>query len=416
MSAVAAVETESLLGLPPAETAFLAGAKAVAADVAVIVAATMLVMVVAMRDPAFQAGSPETWDYTVWVELSFCLVGLLGILNVVVSGSGYVGLYVGGGAKNAAIVNGHFYLLLGAILVGDYALRLALGGDAPRAFSNWAVMVASGASANLMAPWPFSHRALGSIDKGLWVLLWVLYQITECWVSLFGALDQGWLLIVLTLVLRRCIFIVVMGWLCKVTFGSIERNKKFLDNNALLPLWCPSLSVGAYKFEPAPEGKVKLDYNLFNLDAGEPMPNTEELAAMGGGFLLKAHMLGGMAPWPIDPNPIVFLEQMISFGSPTAVMGSRAAIGHILYVAFFVKQMVAATASWEKYQAVEDDMLKPPAERLPANQRVNRFKSQGAARLLMREWLHGSRARALAMCDSAEISPELLKSEATMSK
>ena len=28
-------------------------------------------------------------------------------------------------------------------------------------------------------------------------------------------------------------------------------------------------------------------------------------------------------------NPIVFLEQMLSFGSPTSVVGARAAAGHV---------------------------------------------------------------------------------------
>lgn len=405
------VERQPLLGRPAAETAFLAGYKAVAADVVVILLAGAIVIAVAMRDSDFDPIHPSTWSSSVFVELAFCVVGLLGILNVVVSGSGYAGLYVGGGFWNALWINLHFYLILGAIIASDIILRIAFGGDAIRTFSNWAVMIASGASANLMAPWPFTHRQLGSIDKRLWVFLWVCYQVAECYVSLFGATDKGWLLIVLTLIARRAVFILGTAIIAKYTYGSFGRLQKLMSKAAVVPLFCPSQSVGRWHFKQAADGALSIDYELFNLDTPEPIPNSQELAAMGGGHLLKIHMLGGLAPCPLDPNPVVFLEQMISFGSPTAVIGSRAAIGHILYVAAFVSGFLQSAFSWDDFKAIEEDMSKPPAERVGDDTRVNLFRSQAAARMLMSEWLHGSRVRTIDLNDSATIAPELLQCE-----
>mmetsp|Transcript_14942 Transcript_14942/g.18436 ORF Transcript_14942/g.18436 Transcript_14942/m.18436 type:complete len:354 (-) Transcript_14942:500-1561(-) len=348
------------------------------------------------------------WPGSVLIEFTFCVAGLLGVLNVVVSGSGYCGLYIGGGFWNAVQINGDFYIILAAVILGDVLLRLAYGAEALRTFSNWSVMIASGASANLMAPWPVSHTALASIDKRLWVVLWMLYQCAEAYVSLFGALDKGVGLIIFTLILRRIIFIFCMAVIAKSTWGSFDRMQKHVGKLTAIPLFMPSQTIGKWTYETV-DGNLNINYQMHNLI--EPMSESQLLSCMGGGTLLKLHMIGGMAPWPIDPNPIVFCEQMISFGSPTAVIGSRAAIGHILYVAAFVSGLIPSVTKAEDMVAIETDMAKPAADRLHDSKRVNRFTSSEAARILMNEWLNGSRKKAIDMTDSRELPQQLLKAE-----
>ena len=110
-------------------------------------------------------------------------------------------------------------------------------------------------------------------------------------------------------------------------------------------------------------------------------------------MLLKLHMHGGYVPCPPDPNAVLFLEQMLSFGSPTAVIGSRAAIGHVLYVAEMLSGVGADKLTTSEFEALSDDMRRPPSAR---QRRHNRYRSIDANKLVFREWLFGSRRRAAA--------------------
>ena len=117
--------------------AFLLGGRAVAADALLV---CVMAGVVALNSP---------WDdASVYVELATCALGLVGMAC---AGPG-AGLYIKGAAPHLA-----FTLVLGAVVAADAAARICMGGDPQRVISNWAVMLASGSSCNLLAMGPMAH-------------------------------------------------------------------------------------------------------------------------------------------------------------------------------------------------------------------------------------------------------------------
>ena len=315
--------------------AFLLGYKAVAADALIV---CVMAGVVALNSP---------WDDgSVYVELAACALGLVGLAC---SGTG-AGLYVKGAAPHVA-----FTLVLGAVVAADAATRSYMGGDPQRVVSNWAVMVASGSSCNLLALGPMSH----SIDARRWTLAWLAYQMLEGYVSLFGACTS-WRLVLAVLIMRRLAFVAATALVAVHSYGSLEMTQALFQRFDAPFILAPVGALGAYE-----DGTYKLYDDL----------QREELASVGGAFLLKFQLHGGYAPCPPDPNPIVFLEQMLSFGSPTSVVGARAAAGHVVYVAGMLRAVGAA-------RGVDVDRYASQRER---------------ARRVMGEWLGGSRETAISV-------------------
>ncbi|KAJ1446756.1 hypothetical protein M885DRAFT_545351 [Pelagophyceae sp. CCMP2097] len=246
-----------------------------------------------------------------------------------------------------------------------------------------------------MAPWPVSHQSLAAIDKRLWVLLWLIYEVAEAYLSLFGA-TTSWKLVVATLGLRRLVFLAVNTLFAFVTYGGPRRMFKQFGKFASPLILVPNSTVGGWAFPDGEKGVYKL--------APMEQVDLEELAAVGGGMLLKLSMHGGYAPCPPDPNAILFLEQMISFGSPTSVIGSRAAIGHVLYIAEMVDAVAAANLTKTAFEEVRDDMARPGDERGDC---VNRYTTRDANRLVLREWLLGSRWNAVDAMDTPHTNAAL---------
>ena len=322
--------------------AFLLGYKAVAADALVV---CVMAGVVALNSP---------WeDASVYVELAACALGLLGLAC---AGPG-AGLYVKGAAPHVA-----FTLVLGAVVAADATTRKFLGGDPQRVVSNWAVMVASGSSCNLLAVGPMSHVN----DARRWTLVWLAYQVLECYVSLFGACTS-WRLVLSVLVMRRLAFVAATALVAVHSYGSLTRTQALFGAFDAPFILAPIGALGAYEDD---------SYKLY--DDLQP----EELASVGGAFLLKFQLHGGYAPCPPDPNPIVFLEQMLSFGSPTSVVGARAAAGHVVYVAGMLRAVGAA-------RGVDIDRYASRRER---------------ARRVLGEWLGGSREAATELSASRDVS------------
>jgi hypothetical protein len=311
--------------------AFLLGKHAVAADAVIV---CVMAGVVALNSP---------WDDgSVYVELAACALGLLGLAC---SGTG-AGLYIKGAAPHVA-----FTLVLGAVVAADATTRRALGGDPQRVISNWAVMVASGSSCNLLA--------CGQTDARRWTLVWLAYQVLECYVSLFGACTS-WRLVLSVLVMRRLAFVAATALVAVHSYGSLRRTQALFRAFDAPFILAPVGALGAYEDD---------SYKLY--DDLQP----EELACVGGAFLLKFQLHGGYAPCPPDPNPVVFLEQMLSFGSPTSVVGARAAAGHVVYVAGMLRAVGAA-------RGVDVDRYASQRER---------------ARRVLGEWLCGSRETAISV-------------------
>ena len=322
--------------------AFLLGYKAVATDALVV---CVMAGVVALNSP---------WDDgSVYVELGTCALGLLGLA----AARGGAGLYVKGAAPHLA-----FTLVLGAVMAADAAARSYMGGDPQRVVSNWAVMVASGSSCNLLALGPMSHVN----DARRWTLVWLAYQALECYVSLFGACTS-WRLIISVLVVRRLAFVAATALVAVHSYGSLKRTQELFRTFDAPFILAPVGALGAYEDD---------SYKLY--DDLQP----EELACVGGAFLLKFQLHGGYAPCPPDPNPIVFLEQMLSFGSPTSVVGASAAAGHVVYVAGMLRAVGAA-------RGVDVDRYASQRER---------------ARRVLGEWLCGSREAATELSASRDVS------------
>ena len=322
--------------------AFLIGTRAIVADALLV---CVMAGVVALNSP---------WDDgSVYVELATCALGLLG-LAAQRSGAG---LYIKGAAPHVA-----FTLVLGAVMAADAATRICLGGDPQRVISNWAVMLASGSSCNLLAMGPMARAT----DARRWTLVWLLYQVLECYVSLFGACTS-WRLIISVLVVRRLAFVAATALVAVHSYGSLKRTQALFRAFDAPFILAPIGALGAYA-----DGT----YELY-----DDLPQ-EELACVGGAFLLKFQLHGGYAPCPPDPNPIVFLEQMLSFGSPTAVVGARAAAGHAVYVAGMLRAVGAA-------RGVDVDRYASQRER---------------ARRVMGEWLCGSREAATELSASRDVS------------
>ena len=322
--------------------AFLLGRSAIAADALIV---CVMAGVVALNSPRD--------DASVYVELGTCALGLVGL---VAAGPG-AGLYIKGTAPHLA-----FILVLGAVMAADATTRKFLGGDPQRVLSNWAVMVASGSSCNLLALGPMSH----SIDARRWTLVWLAYQVLECYVSLFGACTS-WRLVVSVLVMRRLAFVAATALVAVHSYGSLTRTQALFRNFDAPFILAPVGALGAYE-----DGTYELYDDL----------QPEELACVGGAFLLKFQLHGGYAPCPPDPNPIVFLEQMLSFGSPTSVVGARAAAGHVVYVAGMLRAVGAA-------RGVD----------------VGRYASERErARRVLGEWLGGSREAATELSASRDVS------------
>ena len=322
--------------------AFLLGRSAVAADALIV---CVMVGVVALNSP---------WDDgSVYVELATCALGLLG-LAAQRSGAG---LYIKGAAPHLA-----FTLVLGAVVAADAAARICMGGDPQRVISNWAVMLASGSSCNLLAMGPMARAT----DARRWTLVWLAYQVLECCVSLFGACTS-WRLVLSVLVMRRLAFVAATALVAVHSYGSLKRTQALFRAFDAPFILAPIGALGAYE-----DGTYKLYDDL----------QQEELACVGGAFLLKFQLHGGYAPCPPDPNPIVFLEQMLSFGSPTSVVGARAAAGHVVYVAGMLRAVGAA-------RGVDVDRYASQRER---------------ARRVMGEWLCGSREAATELSASRDVS------------
>ena len=322
--------------------AFLLGGRAVAADALLV---CVMAGVVALNSP---------WDdASVYVELATCALGLLGLAC---AGPG-AGLYIKGAAPHVA-----FTLVLGAVMAADATTRLLLEGDPRRVVSNWAVMVASGSSCNLLALGPTSHVN----DARRWTLVWLAYQVLECCVSLFGACTS-WRLVLSVLVMRRLAFVAATALVAVHSYGSLKRTQALFRAFDAPFILAPIGALGAYE-----DGTYELYDDL----------QQEELACVGGAFLLKFQLHGGYAPCPPDPNPIVFLEQMLSFGSPTSVVGARAAAGHVVYVAGMLRAVGAA-------RGVDVDRYASQRER---------------ARRVMGEWLCGSREAATELSASRDVS------------
>ena len=322
--------------------AFLLGQRAIVADVLLV---CVMAGVVALNSP---------WDDgSVYVELATCALGLVGMAC---AGPG-AGLYIKGAAPHLA-----FTLVLGAVMAADAATRICLGGDPQRVISNWAVMLASGSSCNLLAMGPMARAT----DARRWTLVWLAYQVLECCVSLFGACTS-WRLIISVLVMRRLTFVAATALVAVHSYGSLKRTQALFRAFDAPFILAPIGALGAYE-----DGTYKLYDDL----------PQEELACVGGAFLLKFQLHGGYAPCPPDPNPIVFLEQMLSFGSPTSVVGARAAAGHVVYVAGMLRAVGAA-------RGVD----------------VERYASQRErARRVMGEWLCGSREAATELSASRDVS------------
>jgi len=318
--------------------AFLLGRKAIVVDALLV---CVMAGVVALNSP---------WDdCSVYVELGTCALGLLGLAC---SGTG-AGLYVKGAAPHVA-----FTLVLGAVMAADAITRRVLGGDPRRVISNWAVMVASGSSCNLLA--------CGQTDARRWTLVWLAYQALECYVSLFGACTS-WRLVLSVLVMRRLAFVAATALVAVHSYGSLNRTQALFRTFDAPFILAPVGALGAYEDD---------SYKLY--DDLQP----EELACVGGAFLLKFQLHGGYVPCPPDPNPIVFLEQMLSFGSPTSVVGARAAAGHVVYVAGMLRAVGAA-------RGVDVDRYASQRER---------------AKRVLGEWLCGSRAAATELSASRGVS------------
>ena len=323
--------------------AFLLGRSAIAADALIV---CVMAGVVALNSP---------WDdASVYVELATCALGLVGL--VATSGTG-AGLYVRGATPHAA-----FALVLGAVMAADAATRICMGGDPQRVISNWAVMLASGSSCNLLAMGPMARAT----DARRWTLAWLAYQVLECYVSLFGACTS-WRLVLSVLVMRRLAFVAATALVAVHSYGSLKRTQALFRAFDAPFILAPIGALGAYE-----DGTYKLYDDL----------PQEELACVGGAFLLKFQLHGGYAPCPPDPNPIVFLEQMLSFGSPTAVVGARAAAGHAVYVAGMLRAVGAA-------RGVD----------------VERYASQrDRAKRVLQEWLCGSREAATELSATRDVS------------
>ena len=324
--------------------AFLLGRSAIAADALLVF---LMAGVVALN-------SPPEWDASIYIELATCALGLVGLACSGVAGAG---LYVRGVAPHAA-----FALVLGAVMAADAATRVAFGVNPRRVASNWAVMLASGSSCNLLAMGPMARAT----DARRWTLAWLAYQVLECYVSLFGACTS-WRLVLTVLVVRRLAFVAATALVAVHSYGSLKRTQALFRAFDAPFILAPIGALGAYE-----DGT----YELY-----DDLPQ-EELACVGGAFLLKFQLHGGYAPCPPDPNPIVFLEQMLSFGSPTSVVGARAAAGHVVYVAGMLRAVGAA-------RGVD----------------VERYASQRErARRVMGEWLCGSREAATELSASRDVS------------
>ena len=247
-------------------------------------------------------------------------------------------------------------------MAADAATRICLGGDPQRVISNWAVMLASGSSCNLLAMGPMARAT----DARRWTLAWLAYQVLECYVSLFGACTS-WRLIISVLVMRRLTFVAATALVAVHSYGSLKRTQALFRAFDAPFILAPIGALGAYE-----DGTYELYDDL----------QQEELACVGGAFLLKFQLHGGYAPCPPDPNPIVFLEQMLSFGSPTSVVGARAAAGLVVYVAGMLRAVGAA-------RGVDVDRYASQRER---------------ARRVMGEWLCGSREAATELSASRDVS------------
>ena len=167
--------------------------------------------------------------------------------------------------------------------------------------------------------------------------------------------------------MRRLAFVAATALVAVHSYGSLERTQELFRNFDAPFILAPIGALGAYE-----DGT----YNLYD-DL-----QREELAGVGGAFLLKFQLHGGYAPCPPDPNPVVFLEQMLSFGSPTSVVGARAAAGHVVYVAGMLRAVGAA-------RGVDVDRYASQRER---------------ARRVLGEWLCGSREAATELSASRDVS------------
>ena len=160
--------------------------------------------------------------------------------------------------------------------------------------------------------------------------------------------------------MRRVAFVAATALVAVHSYGSLNRTQALFRAFDAPFILAPIGALGAYEDD---------SYKLYD-DLQQ-----EELASVGGAFLLKFQLHGGYAPCPPDPNPIVFLEQMLSFGSPTSVVGARAAAGHVVYVAGMLRAVGAA-------RGVD----------------VDRYASQrDRAKRVLQEWLCGSRETAISV-------------------
>ena len=175
--------------------------------------------------------------------------------------------------------------------------------------SNWAVMLASGSSCSLLAMGPMARAT----DARRWTLAWLLYQVLECCVSLFGACTS-WRLVISVLVMRRLAFVAATALVAVHSYGSLKRTQALFRAFDAPFILAPIGALGAYE-----DGTYKLYATTFRRRSSPALEARSSSSSSSTAATRRARR---------TRTPSFSSSRWLSFGSPTAVVGARAAAGH----------------------------------------------------------------------------------------
>ncbi|KAK3248646.1 hypothetical protein CYMTET_41894 [Cymbomonas tetramitiformis] len=290
-------------------------------------------------------GLQEEIDYRFYIELFTLFLGVVGVLTeIIFNPKEYVGA-----ARNYTDTGSYVAILVG-MCVADYFVRDYWGGSKLRILSNWAVLVGSASSQNLTCPPGLSKEA---IESGNSIFAFVAYEVFELWVSLFGTGD-------IVCGLLQFLFRRVVLWNMELIIGYWNYG------------W-----IGGTMFGPGGISMFQASlYSIFE-PYGDKMEETDELEiSVVGKFLLGLPVYSGVLTPVRYFDGTIFCEQIVSFSSPTSIVGPRIARGHCHYCHFIVSTV---RSMFGKQQ----------------NPLFRKLDNRASFRVILREWLVGDRRAAV---------------------